>query len=126
MSPGTPLSAADMAMLPHTAGLWCLWLSGLAWQAAGWPSPHRAVPRVWTPRRSATLAGSGQAGWLLPLMLPQRRRRWLPEFSYAMLETLAMAFLGTVLASLAAMPLGSRRQQCRAAGSVAFQAAPLL
>ena len=39
-------------------------------------------------------------------MLPPTPGSWLLEFSYAMLETLAMAFLGTVLASLAAMPLG--------------------
>jgi phosphonate transport system permease protein len=31
---------------------------------------------------------------------------WLGEFGYALLETLAMAFLGTLLASLAALPLG--------------------
>ena len=31
---------------------------------------------------------------------------WLWEFSYAMLQTLAMAFLGRLLASLAAVPLG--------------------
>jgi phosphonate transport system permease protein len=50
--------------------------------------------------------GLGKLGWLLPLMVPPTSGGWLGEFSYAMLETLAMAFLGTVLASLAAIPLG--------------------
>jgi len=39
-------------------------------------------------------------------MVPPSHGGWLGEFSYAMLETLAMAFLGTLLASLAALPLG--------------------
>ena len=50
--------------------------------------------------------GLGKLGWLLPLMVPPTPGGWLAEFSYAMLETLAMAFLGTLLASLAAIPLG--------------------
>jgi phosphonate transport system permease protein len=50
--------------------------------------------------------GLGKLGWLLPLMFPPRHGGWLGEFGYALLETLAMAFLGTLLASLAALPLG--------------------
>jgi phosphonate transport system permease protein len=50
--------------------------------------------------------GVWKLGWLLPLMFPPWHGGWLGEFSYAMLQTLAMAFLGTVLASLAALPLG--------------------
>ena len=50
--------------------------------------------------------GLGKMGWLVPLMLPPTPGGWLLEFCYAMLETLAMAFLGTLLASLVALPLG--------------------
>jgi phosphonate transport system permease protein len=50
--------------------------------------------------------GMWKLGWLVPLMFPPWHGGWLGEFSYAMLETLAMAFLGTLLASLAAVPLG--------------------
>jgi phosphonate transport system permease protein len=39
-------------------------------------------------------------------MFPPWHGGWLGEFSRALLETLAMAFLGTLLASLAALPLG--------------------
>jgi phosphonate transport system permease protein len=57
-----------------------------------------------TPRR--LWQGVGKLGWLLQLMFPPRHGGWLGEFGYALLETLAMAFLGTLLASLAALPLG--------------------
>jgi phosphonate transport system permease protein len=50
--------------------------------------------------------GVGKLGWLLTLMFPPWHGGWLGEFGYALLETLAMAFLGTLLASLAALPLG--------------------
>jgi phosphonate transport system permease protein len=50
--------------------------------------------------------GLGKLGWLVPFMIPPTPGGWLEEFSYAMLQTLAMAFLGTFLASLAALPLG--------------------
>jgi phosphonate transport system permease protein len=50
--------------------------------------------------------GIWKLGWLVQLMFPPWHGGWLWEFSYAMLQTLAMAFLGTLLASLAAVPLG--------------------
>ena len=50
--------------------------------------------------------GVWKLGWLLQLMFPPRHGGWLWEFCYAMLQTLAMAFLGTLVASLAAVPLG--------------------
>ena len=50
--------------------------------------------------------GLGKLGWLLRLMVPPWHRGWLGEFGYAMLETLAMAFLGTLLASVMAASLG--------------------
>jgi len=50
--------------------------------------------------------GIWKLGWLAQLMFPPWHGGWLREFSYAMLQTLAMAFLGTLLASLGAVPLG--------------------
>ena len=51
-------------------------------------------------------AGIGKIGHVLQFMLPPAHNGWLGEFLYAILETLAMAFVGTLLASLAALPLG--------------------
>ncbi len=50
--------------------------------------------------------GIWKLGWLVQLMFPPWHGGWLAEFSYAMLQTLAMAFLGTLFASLAAVPFG--------------------
>ena len=50
--------------------------------------------------------GIWKLGWLVQLMFPPWHGGWLAEFSYAMLQTLAMAFLGTLFASLAAAPFG--------------------
>jgi phosphonate transport system permease protein len=50
--------------------------------------------------------GFWKLGWLLQLMFPPWHGGWLWEFGYAVLQTLGMAFLGTLLASLAAVPLG--------------------
>jgi len=57
-----------------------------------------------TPAR--LLTGIGKLGWLLRLMLPPAHHGWLGEFAYAMLETIAMAFLGTLLAAVVAVPFG--------------------
>jgi phosphonate transport system permease protein len=57
-----------------------------------------ALPRLWQ--------GLWKLGWLLQLMFPPWHGGWFWEFSQAMLQTLAMAFLGTLLATLAAVPLG--------------------
>jgi phosphonate transport system permease protein len=55
---------------------------------------------------SNILTGVGKLGSVVQFMLPPAHNGWLGEFLYAILETLAMAFLGTLLASLAAIPLG--------------------
>ncbi|PON16041.1 phosphonate ABC transporter, permease protein PhnE [Candidatus Entotheonella serta] len=52
------------------------------------------------------VAGLSKIGGVLQFMLPPAHNGWLDEFLYAMVETLAMAFLGTLLAALAAVPLG--------------------
>lgn len=50
--------------------------------------------------------GFTKIGHVLHFMLPPAHHGWLGEFCYAVLETLAMAFLGTLLAGIAAVPLG--------------------
>lgn len=55
---------------------------------------------------AAIKAGLGKIFHVLQFMLPPAHNGWLDEFLYAMLETLAMAFLGTLLAGSAAIPLG--------------------
>ncbi|HEY4250122.1 MAG TPA: phosphonate ABC transporter, permease protein PhnE [Roseomonas sp.] len=49
--------------------------------------------------------GLGKLGWLLALMWPPSPGGALPDLLRALAETLAMAFLGTFLASLLALPL---------------------
>jgi len=49
--------------------------------------------------------GLDKLGWLLPEMFPPTPHNWLLEFLYAMGETLAIAFLGTFLGFLFALPL---------------------
>jgi phosphonate transport system permease protein len=51
--------------------------------------------------------GLARLGWLLRLMVPPTHGGWLEEFSWSLLQTLGMAFLGTLLAVLAALPLGA-------------------
>jgi len=57
-----------------------------------------SFPRLWQ--------GVGKLGWLFQFLFPPSHGGWLAEFSYALLETVCMAFLGTFLAVLAAVPLG--------------------
>jgi len=52
------------------------------------------------------LQGLGKLGWMFHLLFPPAHHGWLDVYLYSMLETLAMAFLGTLFASLAAVPLG--------------------
>lgn len=51
-------------------------------------------------------AGLSKLGFLLGLMIPPSTGGALPELLWALAETLAMAFLGTLLAAIAALPLG--------------------
>jgi phosphonate transport system permease protein len=57
-----------------------------------------SLPRLWQ--------GIGKLGWMFQFLFPPSHGGWLAEFSYALLETVSMAFLGTLLAFLAAVPLG--------------------
>jgi len=77
---------------------WGLWLAflvalgfGLWWIDA---SPMRVIN------------GLNKLGMLVALMIPPWPGNGLWDFTLAMLETLAMAFLGTVIAAVIAVPLG--------------------
>jgi len=76
-------------------GLWFLFFAifgfGLWWVDA---SPQR----IWT--------GLGKLGFLLKFMWPPSDGGVFWEHVYAMVQTLGMAFLGTLLAAIVALPLG--------------------
>ena len=50
--------------------------------------------------------GIGKVGFVLKLMWPPAHHGWLNEFLYAILETMSMAFLGTLIATVISIPLG--------------------
>ena len=55
---------------------------------------------------SRLINGVGQLGFLIKLMMPPASNGWFMDFLEGIFETLAMAFLGTLLAALASIPLG--------------------
>jgi phosphonate transport system permease protein len=104
------ISTADIAALRHKAprAFGRPWAERIG-MTIGWSAFAGLIAfGLWridfTPSR--LWQGAGKLGWLLQLMFPPWHGGWLGEFGYALLETLAMAFLGTLLASLAALPLG--------------------
>ncbi len=52
------------------------------------------------------VAGLGKLGFLVRFMIPPTSGGYLGEILHGLAETLAMAFMGTLLAALAAVPLG--------------------
>lgn len=52
------------------------------------------------------LGGLGKLGWLLGFMFPPAANGWFGEFCEGILETLGMAFFGTLFAALIALPFG--------------------
>jgi phosphonate transport system permease protein len=50
--------------------------------------------------------GLGKLGWLLGFMFPPAANGWFLDFCEGILETLGMAFLGTLFAALIALPFG--------------------
>ena len=80
----------------HRYGIWTLFwviLTICLWRTGFFDAP-------------AVMNGIGKLGNVLRFMLPPAHNGWLGDFLYAILETLAMAFLGTLMACLAAIPLG--------------------
>jgi phosphonate transport system permease protein len=55
---------------------------------------------------SKIIEGIGKLYSVLRFMLPPAHNGWLGEFLYGILQTLGMAFIGTLSASIAAIPLG--------------------
>lgn len=55
---------------------------------------------------SAIYHGIQKVGFVISFMIPPAHNGWLSEFSYAILETISMAFLGTLIATLISIPLG--------------------
>lgn len=47
-----------------------------------------------------------KVGFVIGFMIPPAHNGWLGEFLYAVLETLSMAFLGTLIATIVSIPLG--------------------
>lgn len=84
--------------LPERMKTWGLWLSFVATLAFGlwWidANPMRIVE------------GLNKLGLLVRLMIPPHPGDGLWDYTYAMAETLGMAFLGTVIAAVLAVPLG--------------------
>lgn len=84
--------------LPERLRNWGLWLAFLATFCFGlwWidASPMRVIN------------GLNKLGMLVVLMIPPWPGNGFLDFTFAMLETLAMAFLGTVIAAVIAVPLG--------------------
>lgn len=84
--------------LPHRLRDWGLWLAFLGTVAfALWwidASPMRIYD------------GLSRLGMLVRLMIPPLPGDGFWDYCHAMLETLAMAFLGTVIAAVVAVPLG--------------------
>jgi phosphonate transport system permease protein len=76
---------------PVTLGLLLLLLIGGLWRMDA--SPERIIN------------GLTKLGWLVALMWPPSAGGVLPELLMSLLESLAMAFLGTVLAVVVALPL---------------------
>lgn len=74
-----------------------LWLGGFVLLLAGLWRLDAAPLRL--------LEGLGRLGWLLVLMVPPSSGGALWELLEALLATLAMAFLGTLLAALVSFPL---------------------
>jgi phosphonate transport system permease protein len=74
---------------------WSLALAALAW---GFWYVDFSLLRLWD--------GLAKLGWLLPKMIPPAHGGWLADFVHGIAETLAMAFLGTLIASVIAFPLG--------------------
>jgi phosphonate transport system permease protein len=79
-----------------TMAAWTLF--GAALLAAAWRTGFLDLARI--------ANGIGRLGWLFGFMFPPAHHGWLAEFLDGLGETLAMAFFGTLLAFVIALPLG--------------------
>lgn len=88
--------AAPPAQRLRTRAAW-LALAG-ATVLALWHTGFFDFPRL--------VQGLGKLGWLFGFMFPPAANGWFLDFCEGILETLAMAFLGTLIAAAVALPLG--------------------
>lgn len=84
--------------LPQRLRDWSLWLTLFAVLGFGLWWIDASPQRIWD--------GLGKLGFLLKFMWPPSDGGVFWEHCYAMLQTLGMAFLGTLLAAVIALPLG--------------------
>lgn len=84
--------------LPQRLRDWGLWAAFIAVLAFGLWWIDASPMRIFN--------GLSKLGMLVGLMIPPWPGDGLPDYLLAMLETLAMAFLGTVIAAVLAVPLG--------------------
>lgn len=77
---------------------WGLWAACFALLGFGLWWINASPTRIWD--------GLGKLGFLVRFMWPPSDGGVFWEHAYAMMETLAMAFLGTVVAAVVALPLG--------------------
>lgn len=103
---GTPLQDARrkwpnvFAMpLSHRLKVYGVWLAlAGATVYALWHTGFFDISRIVT--------GLGKLGWLLGFMFPPAANGWFGDFCEGILETLGMAFFGTLFAGLIALPFG--------------------
>ncbi|OYX00715.1 MAG: phosphonate ABC transporter, permease protein PhnE [Rhizobiales bacterium 32-66-8] len=77
---------------------WGLWAAFVALLGFGLWWINASPVRIWD--------GLSKLGFLIRFMWPPSDGGLFGEHAYAMLETIAMAFLGTVVAAIVALPLG--------------------
>jgi phosphonate transport system permease protein len=90
------LFAAPFILRARTYGAWLL-LAGATIYSL-WHTGFFDVARL--------INGLGKLGWLLGFMFPPAANGWFLDFCEGILETLGMAFLGTLFAALIALPFG--------------------
>jgi len=84
--------------LPQRLRTWSLWLAFLAVFGFGLWWIDASPQRIWN--------GLDKLGFLVRFMWPPSDGGAFWEHVYAMLQTLGMAFLGTIIAAVVALPLG--------------------
>ncbi len=106
MTPADPLPAllaANPALRGPSRGR--IALTWLAWGVFGL-AVIGAMVRTGMLDVARIASGLGRLGWLLGFMFPPTHGGWLLEYLEGLAETFAMAFFGTLLAVVLAMPLG--------------------
>jgi phosphonate transport system permease protein len=88
--------AAPAGQRMRSYGAWLALAGATAY--ALWHTGFFDLPRL--------VAGLSKLGWVLGFMFPPAANGWFVDFCEGILETLGMAFIGTLVAALLALPLG--------------------